>query len=73
MSETGLQNDVDMQFIYWLKSHGATFPKIEWPALNDAGVKGGIAKENIEVCGTATLTRCCSDCPDIVQSLCFPL
>ena len=39
----------DLQFVAWLKSHGASFPKIIWPALNDAGIKGGIASETIEV------------------------
>ena len=48
MSEFALQNDIDIQFIDWLKSHGATFPKLIWPALNEAGVKGGIARETIE-------------------------
>lgn len=49
MSETGLKNDIDLEFIEWLKRHGATFPKLIWPALNEAGVKGGIARETIEV------------------------
>ena len=48
----------DLEFVEWLKSNGALFPKIEWPALNDAGIKGGIAKETIEVSNFIIILSC---------------
>ena len=37
------------EFCDWLKVNGASFPKIDWPAINQDGIMGGIAKEDIQV------------------------
>ncbi|GMF21804.1 unnamed protein product [Phytophthora lilii] len=37
----------EQRFLQWLQAHGATFPKLQWPATTPGGLRGAVARERI--------------------------